>query len=325
MKINTTLNNIRFWMNNARAYSLPMTILSWLTAFIYSIKEGGNILAGVLALVGICFVHLATNLIDDYFDYKILIKDEKFMNSAQNCKCEYLKNNKATPHELLRVILIFLSIASLIGAILFFISGPYVIILAFIALFIAIIYQKLSKIGLGDVGVIVAYGPLLFEGVFYVMTGTFSLNLLILSFGCALMTNTVLYTHMLMDYDGDSCSHKITLCTKFKSKEKALKFLLFFYISSYILLGFIALNTHNYFYFLPYLTLFQMIDLYNCLKQYNLNKTNMPKIYPWHYPLENWSNIKETPDAPFYFRFFYSRNIVTLFMLLACLAIILKH
>lgn len=325
MKINNLFNTIIFWINNARAYSLPMTILSWLTVFTYGIKAGGNIPAGVIALIGICFVHLATNLIDDYFDYKILIKDEKFMNTAQNCKCEYLRNNKATTKELLTVILLFLSIASIIGIILVFISGIYVILLATIALIIAIIYQKLSKICLGDIGVIIAYGPLMFEGVFYVMTGQFSLNLLILSFACALMTNTVLYTHMLMDYDGDDCSHKTTLCTKFKSKEKALNFLLFFYFLSYILLAIIALKTRNYHYFLPYLTIFQMLDLYKSLKQYNNDKITIPKVKPWHYPLENWTKIAKTPDAPFYFRFFYSRNIVTLFMLLACIAIIFSH
>ncbi len=322
MKTNNIFNTIGFWMNNARAYSLPMTILSWLTVFIYGIKAGGNIPAGLIAIIGICFVHLATNLIDDYFDYKILVKDEKFMSSAQNCKCEYLRNNKATTQELVKVIILFLSIASVIGAVLLFISGIYVIMLALIALFIAIMYQKLSKIGLGDIGVIIAYGPLLFEGVFYVMSGKFSLNLLVLSFACALMTNTVLYTHMLMDYDGDNCSHKITLCTKFKSKEKALKFLSFFYIFSYILLAFIALKTQNFYYFLPYLTIFQTLDLYKSLKQYNTDKISLPKIQPWHYPLENWTNIAKTPDAPFYFRFFYSRNIVTLFMLLTCIAII---
>ena len=35
---------------------------------------------------------------------------------------------------------------------------------------------------------------------------------------------------------------------------------------------------------------------------------------------ENWEKIRTSPDAPFYFRFFYSRNILTWFLLLTCLA-----
>ena len=127
-------------------------------------------------------------------------------------------------------IIIFLLIAAVIGAFLFFAAGKYVAIFAVIGLLIAISYPKLSQNGLGEIAVISAYGPLLFEGVFYVMCGKFSIDVLILSFACALFTNTILYTHMLMDFDADKTSHKKTLCLLLKTKTNALNFLLFFYI-----------------------------------------------------------------------------------------------
>ncbi len=321
--IRNIIKSIKFWLNCARVYSLPITILSWLVAFIYSTKYNGCILAGLIALIGISLVHMATNLIDDYFDYKILLKDEKYMNSAQHCKCAYLKNNQTTVKELKTAIIIFLALASIIGALLFFISGPYVLLLAIIALIIAIIYPKLSIIGLGEIAVIIAYGPLMFEGVYYVMTKSFSKEIFILSLACALFTNTILYAHMLMDFDGDECSHKITLCRKLKTKTNALNFILIFYVSSYILIGLIAQSLHNHWFYLTYLTIPLILDLYNSLRLYNKNKNQLPNVYIWHYPLDNWKQIKDTPEASFYFRFFYSRNIVTLFMLLACIAIIL--
>lgn len=321
--IKRNIHKIIFWLNCARVYSLPITILSWLVAFIYSLKHQGSILAGIICLIGISLVHMATNLIDDYFDYKILTKDEKYMNSAQNCKCAYLKNKQASIKDLRNAIIIFLALAAITGGILFFMSGPYVILLAIIALIIAFIYQRLSIIGLGEFAVIIAYGPLMFEGIYYVMTKTFSKEIFILSFACALFTNTILYAHMLMDFDGDECSHKITLCRKLKTKNNALNFILVFYISSYILVGVIAQRTHNEWFFLTFLTIPLILDLYNSLKQYNKEKTKLPHIYPWHYPLDNWEKIKNTPEASFYFRFFYSRNIVTLFMLLACIAILI--
>ena len=122
---------------------------------------------------------MATNLTDDYFDYKILIKDESFINSAQNCKCKYLKDNLATVKDLRNAIIIFLLLAALIGGILFFTSGVYVLILALIGLLITLIYQKCSLKGLGELAVIIAFGPLLYEGVYYVMTSKFSLFVLV--------------------------------------------------------------------------------------------------------------------------------------------------
>lgn len=316
------LKKIIFWLNCARLYSVPITIFSWAVIYIYSLKSGGNALFGLLALVGIILVHLATNLSDDYFDYKTLSKDEEFFKAAKNCKCAYLKNNQATVTDLRNTILIMLGSAGIIGIFLFFVTGKYVLLLALIGGIIAITYPFFSSNGLGEIAVITAYGPLMFEGVYYVMTKKFSLEVLFLSFACALITNTILYAHMLMDFDQDECSHKTTLCRLLKTKNNALNFILVFYTISFILLGYLAVSSHNYLYFLSYITIPMIIDLYQLLKRYNEDKTSMPKIYPWHKPLENWEAIVKSGDAPFYFRFLYSRNIMVLFMFLICIAII---
>ena len=156
------------------------------------------------------------------------------------------------------------------------------------------------------------------------MTSKFSWEVLLLSLACAMFTNTILYAHMLMDFDGDECSHKKTLCRYLGNKTNALNFILFFYITAFILISCLSYKTNNYWYMLGLLTIPQIIDLYISLNKFNQDKSNIPNIYPWHYPLDNWKEISQTPDAPFYFRFFYSRNIVTNFMLLICLAILLK-
>ncbi len=316
------LKKFIFWLKCARLYSAPITIFSWAVIFIYSLKAGGNVFYGILALIGMLFVHLATNLSDDYFDYKVLSKDEKFFASAKNCKCAYLKNNQATITDLRNTILVFLGIGGIIGAFLFFAAGKYVALLAIIGAIIAVSYPKFSLNGLGEIAVIIAYGPLLFEGVYYVMTSKFSFEVLILSFACALMTNTILYAHMLMDFDQDECSHKKTLCRSLKTKTNALNFILVFYIISFLLIGYLSFRTHNYLYLLTFLTIPMIIDLYFHLKSYNEDKTYLPKIYPWHYPLDSWEKILKSGDAPFYFRFLYSRNIMVLFMFLTCIAII---
>ena len=207
---------------------------------------------------------------------------------------------------------------------MFFIAGYYVALLALIGLTIALTYQKLSLKGLGEIAIIIAYGPLLYEGIYYVMTSKFSTEVLLLSLACAMFTNTILYAHMLMDFDGDECSHKKTLCRYLGNKTNALNFILVFYLTAFILISYLTYKTGNYWYLLGLLTIPQIIDLYKTLKEFNQDKTNIPTIYPWHYPLDNWKDVSKSPDAPFYFRFFYSRNIVTNFMLLICIAILLK-
>ncbi len=317
-----TTKNIKFWLEAARFYSTPITVLTWLCAFIYSLKSGGKFIPGIIALLGICLVHLATNLIDDYFDYKILSKDESFMKSAQDCKCSYLRSGKVSTWDLLIAIAVFLFLAGIIGLILLILSGKGVIWLTIVALCVAFGYQRLSLIGLGEIAIIIAYGPLLFEGVYYVMTKTFSWEILLPAFACVMFVNTILYAHMLMDYDGDKCSHKKTICLYLQSKTKALNFLLLFYLASYILIGVWAAVSHNKFLYATYITIPMVLELYKHLDNYNADKTKLPRVMFWHYPLDNWNKIKGTSNAPFYFRFFYARNILTIFLLLVCAAII---
>ena len=124
------------------------------------------------------------------------------------------------------------------------------------------------------------------------------------------------------DYDGNKNANKTTLCLKLGSKQKALNLLLIFYAFSYILLIPFAIKTNNYLYFITYITIPLVFDLYRMLKMYNQDRTSIPTIRFWHNPLENWDKIKNTYNAPFYLRFFFARNISTYFMLLTCIAII---
>lgn len=321
MKITKT---IKFWINNARPYSIPMTILSWLAAFSYSAKQGGNVICGLIALIGILLVHLATNLCDDYFDYKRLSCDKEFLNNSKEIKCRYLRNGQATINDLKNVIILMLFIASICAGILFIFSGWYVILFALAILPIAIFYSQLSGKGFGDLAVILAYGPIMYEGIYYVMTGKLSLDILILSISCSMFINTVLYAHMLMDFDEDVCSSKRTLCTIFKTKQNALKFMSFFYIIGYFSITALAVKTNNYFYLLSLLTIPLVFDLFNLLSIYNKNKDILPTVEPWHYPLENWDSIKQTPNASFFLRFMFARNITTWFMLSVCFSLMIS-
>ncbi|MBR6301630.1 prenyltransferase [bacterium] len=324
MMIKNFINNIKFWYSNARPYSAPITLLCWLLIFVYSLKQGGNAILGIIAYLGIAVVHLATNLSDDYFDYKRLAANGEFTNNEKTIKCKYLRNGQATIQDLRNVIIIMLSFAAVIGLFLFFAAGWGVAIFALCTLPIALFYSKLSSRGLGDLAVILAYGPLMYGGVYYVMTGRFSPDVLFLSISSGIFVNTILYAHMLMDYDSDVESGKTTLCTRLKTKDNALEGLLAFYITGYIFIAYFGIRTSNYYYFLTFLTIPLVFDLYNSLKMYNENPKSIPKIYPWHYPLEDWEDKLNSGSAPFFFRFLYTRNISTYYMLLACLATFLK-
>jgi 1,4-dihydroxy-2-naphthoate octaprenyltransferase len=254
--------------------------MSWLVAFAYGLKSGGAWAPGVLALVGIACAHLATNLFDDYFDYKHL-------SFAQECKCALIKDGTVSHGFYLRLAIGFLAAAAAVGAVLTAIAGWKVILLAAAGGIIVLTYSPLSRLCLGEVAVLLAFGPLLFEGVYYVMTGGFSWEVLMLSLSVVMISIGLLYTHMLLDVNGDKNSHKKTLCVVLGAKAPWLLYA--FYTLGYIFAA--ALKIWAVFLTLPF-----VIKLCRDLK---------------------------TKDD-FYPLFFQARNIITYFALIMTTAILLS-
>lgn len=285
------INNICFWLKNSRLFSLPMTLLSWLVIFVYSLKLGGNVLNGVLALVGISFAHLATNLFDDYVDYKNLPEN------SQKCKCAYIKDGSATINDVLKVVIVYLVIASGIGFVLFLRCGLPVIILAMIGGIIALIYAKLSQRGFSEFAVGTAFGPLLFEGVYFVMTGRFSWTVFVMSIAVVMFTIGLMYVHTLLDFEGDMCAHKMTLACRFGDKNIALKGVFVVYGLGYLFTLILTVMLKNYYLLLTFGLLPLVFRMYNYLKTYTCG-----------------GEVSE-----FYFRLLQARNLMVCYSLLITL------
>ncbi len=290
------IKNICFWLKNSRLFSLPMTLLSWLIIFVYSLKLGGNVLNGVLALVGISFAHLATNLFDDYVDYKNLPEN------SQKCKCAYIKDGSATISDVLKVVLIYLVIAAGMGFVLFLRCGFPVIFLAIIGGIITLIYAKLSQRGFSELAVGTAFGPLLFEGVYFVMTGYFSWTVFVMSVAVVIFTIGLMYVHTVLDFEGDMNVHKMTLACRLGDKNKAINGILILYGIAYVATILSGLMLKNYYIYVSFLLVPLVFKLYNSLKTYTCG-----------------GEVKE-----FYFRLLQARNLMVYYSIILVLCLLIK-
>lgn len=291
------MKKIWFWLQNSRLFSLPMAILSWLVIFVYSLKFDGNILNGVLALVGISFGQLATNLFDDYMDYKHLT------DNSQQCKCSYIKDGKVTLNDVLKVVIIYCVIAFLIGIILYIRVGMPVFWLALIGGGIVLSYSKLSQIGFSEVAVGVTFGPLLFEGVYYVMTKQFSVEVLFLSFAVVMFTIGLMYVHTVLDFESDLCSHKKTLACRLGDKNRAIKGVWVVYGLGYCFTLIFSVLTNNYF----------------CL----LTLTLSPLIFKMYSSLNSYTSGGDVKE--FYFRLLQARNLMIYYSLIIAVILFFSY
>ena len=218
-----------FFYTVSRGYSLPTSLTSWLLAFVYCLKHGGNIIYGLIALVGITFAHLGANLLDDCVDTIKKVPKQK-------CKTEYLDKNIFSFKSIILACTIYLGIATLTGFYLFLKCGWLVFIIAFVTAIIILLYPRLNHFSLGEAAVGITYGLLLFSGMSVVMLGSIEPNMILISIPVSLLVLNLLFAHSIMDFEFDSKNDKKTLCVKLGSQERGLKL--------FILIGLLTFFSH---------------------------------------------------------------------------------
>lgn len=314
------LNKLSTIFECSRVFALPMTIMSWLVIFTYSSLVAGNAKYGIIALIAVSLVHLAANILDDYFDYKTLIKQvgfdkKEYLKNTQKTKCRYLISGRAKEQEILALAGMYLFIAVLIGLFFYFRCGVGVIYYALVGGFIAILYSFLSKIKLSEIAIAIAYGPALFGGIYYVMTKTYSWEVFVLSIPTAIVTVILLYIHTVMDYEFDVNEGHNTLANSFDSPLDSLVVLKYLLIVAYLApILLCLLDIADWQVLLTWFTIPLATDLYQSMVEYTTNPESIPKHKWFHFPMED---MRGAPS--FMTRMFQSRNLAiyyTVFLVL---------
>jgi 1,4-dihydroxy-2-naphthoate octaprenyltransferase len=195
----------------------------------------------MLALFGACFFHLATNVANDYFDFKS-------GNDAANTSgtvpfsggSRMLLEGFVSPNETLTVSLLFAAAGSIIGLYLNYISeGNVILIIGILALVFIYGYNgfpfKLVNKGLGEIAIFLAWGPLIVLGSYYVQAGSFqSYWPFVVSVPSGILTTLVLLINEFADRDADRSVGRKTWVILF-GFEKSLLIYLILALSCYVI------------------------------------------------------------------------------------------
>lgn len=296
---------IIFWLKCSRYYTLPMTLFSWLIIFCYAIKNNGNWVYGIIALFGICCCHLATNLFDDFIDFKFLKKkfkgDKIILPNTQKGKCVYLLNGSTTQRTQLFVVFLYLILASSVGLFFFYLYGFKLLIFMAIGGGIVLSYPLLSSLRMSELAIGTAFGPLLFCGTNFVMTGNISLNSILVSIPSTIFTLNLIYTDTLMDYDIDTKEGKKTFIRLFSKTNAVLIQILLLTMGYFSLFKIVPIGV---------LTLPLAIDLLISDYKFAKDSSYLPKKHWYHFPFEEFEEIKQNRSVIYMFRMYQARNLM---------------
>jgi len=170
-----------------------------------------NVLHFILALIGSCFFHIATNVANDYFDFKSGADAVNVSGTTPfSGGSRIILEGFVTQNQALLVSIVFASLGSAIGLYLNFASrGNVILIIGILAIIFIYGYNgiplKLVNKGLGEIAIFTAWGPLIVLGSYYVQAESFpSFWPLIASIPSGLMTTLVLLINEFADRDADA-------------------------------------------------------------------------------------------------------------------------
>ncbi len=189
------MDPISKWLIIIRCCVFPMTFIS--------AAIGGLLAAAVgrfepvpfaLSTIGLLLAHAASNMINDYFDL------ETGLDTAEYVRAQYAPHpvlSGLVPRtQLLRAILMVNALDAGIALYLTMLRGWPILAFALAGLFISVFYVapplRLKRIGLGELGVFLVWGPLMIGGTFYATTGMLPLWVWPATLPYALLVATVL-------------------------------------------------------------------------------------------------------------------------------------
>jgi 1,4-dihydroxy-2-naphthoate octaprenyltransferase len=225
---------------------LPFLTVSMGAVFLgtaFAVWQTGKFNLGhfLMAFFGACFLHIACNVANDYFDYKSGA-DAANRNATPPFSggSRMVLDGFVTPGEALAVSLLFAAIGSALGLYLnFALKGNVILGIGIGALLLVYGYNgpplRLVNFGIGEIGIFLAWGPLMVLGSYYVQTESIpNIWPLLVSYPSGILTTLVLLINEFADEEADRAAGRKTWVNLF-GFEKGMNIYLVLGLSCYVL------------------------------------------------------------------------------------------
>lgn len=187
------LDVISRWLISTRAAVLIMTFISASIAGIMAFGAGQfNLLYYILLVIGLVFAHATNNLLNDLTDYDRGVDRDNYFRTQYGPQA--IEQGLMTRRQMLTYAGVSGLIALLAGAYLVWIHGWLALALLVAGAFFVLFYTwPLKYIGLGEIAVIIVWGPLMIGGGYFVITGQWDWNVALAGLPYALGPTTVIF------------------------------------------------------------------------------------------------------------------------------------
>lgn len=209
-------------------------------------------LAAFCALLGALLIQIATNFANDYYDFVKGTDTAERIGPVRATQAGWVKPETMRHATILAFALVFVPGAYLIAR-----GGWPLLAIGLISIACGLLYTAgpypLGYVGLGDVFVLVFFGPVAVGGAYYVQTLEVTAPVLVAGLGPGLISVALLTVNNLRDVDTDRAAGKRTLAVRFGPRFARYEYLAcLFGASLAVPLYFYAVTGNRFFFMVPF-------------------------------------------------------------------------
>ena len=205
------LDVISKWLIATRSAVLIMTFNSAAIAGILAYRDGKFSLGlWLLLALGLCLAHATNNLVNDMTDYRRGVDKDNYFRAQYGP--QPLEHGLMSMRQLFVYAAVTGLLALTCGAYLVYLRGTLALALLAAGVFFVLFYTwPLKYIGLGELAVLLVWGPLMIGGGYYTVAGEWSWAAVLVSIPYALGPVTVIFGKHVDKYKDDKAKGIRTL------------------------------------------------------------------------------------------------------------------
>ncbi len=208
--------------------------------------EKGHLFSALAALLGALLIQIGTNLSNDYFDFVKGADTEERLGPARATQAGWIR-----PEIILRSSLLVFAAAVIIGIFLVLRGGWPIVLIGIASVICGILYTggpyPLAYLGLGEIFVVIFFGPVATLGTYYVQALEFSNEVFIAGLAPGLISTALIAVNNLRDIPTDIKARKRTLAVRFGYRFARIEYTLCILGGLFIPLFLVLMLENNWF------------------------------------------------------------------------------
>jgi 1,4-dihydroxy-2-naphthoate octaprenyltransferase len=209
------ISKLRIWINAARPKTLWAAVAPVIIGSAMAYSDGKfHLLSVFVALMGAILIQIGTNFANDYFDFKKGTDTKDRLGPVRATTAGLIR-----PIVMRNAFIIVFLLAFLVGLYLIYRAGWPILIIGILSIIFGILYTggpyPLGYNGLGDIFVLIFFGPVAVGGTYYVQTLDITWPVILAGLSPGLISTALLTVNNLRDINTDRKAGKRTLAVRF--------------------------------------------------------------------------------------------------------------